>query len=237
VRETVVVEASPWVEDNAWILDLAAKEKSIVGFVGNLDPTTPEFSAHLRRFAANPIFRGLRWRADLVRIDKNHEAALRAARQMAELGLSLDLNGGPDLLPHAARLAAEVPELRIVINHLGGSGDPAALKPGWKEAITTVAQQPNVWMKVSALVEQVKGAEGKAPTDVRYYQPVLDHLWQQFGSERLLYGSNWPVSDRGAPYETVFSIVRDYFSTHGPEACERYFWQNSRTAYRWIERG
>ena len=51
-RTTVVVEASQWVEDNQWILDLAAKEKSIVGFIGNLDPTDANFSANLKRFAA-----------------------------------------------------------------------------------------------------------------------------------------------------------------------------------------
>lgn len=236
VRETVIVEASPWVEDNQWILDLAAQEKCIVGFVGNLDPTKPDFAALVKRFAANPVFRGLRWRADLVRIDTNRESALAGARLLAELGLELDLNGGPDLLPHAARLAAEVPDLRIVINHLGGSGDPQSLRPGWKEATAAIAKQPNVWMKVSALVEQVRGAEGSAPREVGYYQPVLDHLWESFGPDRLIYGSNWPVSDRGAPYEVVFGLVRDYFSTKGSEACEKYFWRNSLAAYRWIER-
>jgi L-fuconolactonase len=237
IKETVIVEASPWVEDNQWILDLAANEKCIVGFVGNLDPTTPEFAANVKRFAANPIFRGVRWRSDLVKLDAHHEAALKGARVLADHGLELDLNGGPDALPRAAKLAAEMPDLRIVINHLGSSGDPKSLKPEWKENITTIAKQKNVWMKVSALVEQVKGAEGNAPHDVGYYLPILDHLWESFGPDRLIYGSNWPVSDRAAPYEVVFGIVRDYFSTKGSEACEKYFWKNSRDAYRWIERG
>ncbi|GEP42662.1 amidohydrolase family protein [Brevifollis gellanilyticus] len=236
IKETVIVEASQWVEDNQWILDLASQEKCIVGFVGNLDPTTPEFAANVKRFAANPIFRGVRWRADLVRIDANKEAALAGAKVLADHGLELDLNGGPDLLPHAAKLAAEVPDLRIVIDHLGASGDPKSLKPEWKDNIKEVAKPKNVWMKVSALVEQVKGAEGQAPRDVSYYLPILDHLWESFGPDRLVYGSNWPVSDRGAPYEVVFGLVRDYFSTKGSDACEKYFWKNSKDVYRWIER-
>jgi len=236
IKETVIVEASQRVEDNQWILDLAAQEKCIVGFVGNLDPTTPDFAANLKRFAANPIFRGIRWRADLVRIDTNKEAALSGAKLLAEHGLELDLNGGPDLLPHAAKLATDVPDLRIVINHLGGSGDPKALRPEWKESIREIAKQKNVWMKVSALVEQVKGEEGHAPRDVGYYLPILDHLWESFGPDRLVYGSNWPVSDRGAPYEVVFALVRDYFSSKGSEATEKYFWKNSKEVYRWIER-
>jgi predicted TIM-barrel fold metal-dependent hydrolase len=237
IKETVIVEASPWVEDNQWILDLAANEKCIVGFVGNLDPTTPEFAANVKRFTANPVFRGVRWRSDLVKLDAHQEAALKGARVLADHGLELDLNGGPDALPRAAKLAADMPGLRIVINHLGSSGDPKSLKPEWKENITTIAKQKNVWMKVSALVEQVKGADGNAPRDVGYYLPILDHLWESFGPDRLIYGSNWPVSDRAAPYDVVFGIVRDYFSTKGSEACEKYFWKNSLEAYRWIERG
>lgn len=236
VKETVIVEASPWVEDNAWILELAAKEPCIVGFVGNLDPTQEGFATNLRRFAANPIFRGVRWRADLVRIDQNKAAALAGARLLAELGLELDLNGPADLMPHAVALARDVPDLRIVINHLGAPGDPKAMNPAWKGHVQALAKSSNIWMKVSALVEQVKGPEGQAPRDVEYYQPILDTLWDALGPDRLVYGSNWPVSDRGAPYDVVFNLVKDYFSSKGPEACEKYFWKNSKDVYRWVER-
>lgn len=236
VKETVVVEASQWVEDNQWILDLAAREKCIVGFVGNLDPNDAQFEANLKRFAENRIFRGIRWRGDLVRIDANKDKVLHGAKLLAERSLALDLNGGADMLVHAAELAGAVPDLRIVINHLGAPGDPRAIKPEWKENIKTVAARKNVFMKVSALVEQVKGAEGKAPDDVEFYRPILDPLWESFGPDRLIYGSNWPVSDRGAPYAAVFKIVRDYFAGKGAAESEKYFWKNSLSAYAWTGR-
>jgi predicted TIM-barrel fold metal-dependent hydrolase len=236
VKETVIVEASPWVEDNQWILDLAAREKCIVGFVGHLDPADAGFGANLKRFAANPIFRGVRWSGTMVSNAALKDQVLAGAKQLADHGLELDLNGPPEALLAAATLAAEVPDLRIAINHLGASGDPKALKPGWKENVRAIAAKKNVWMKVSALVEQLKVAEGQAPKDVGYYLPVLDHLWECFGPDRLVYGSDWPVSDRAAPYDVVFGLVRDYFSTKGTEACEKYFWKNSRDVYRWIER-
>lgn len=236
IKETVIVEASQWVEDNQWILDLAEKEKCIVGFVGNLDPNDAAFATNLERFAKNPIFRGIRWRGDLVRIDANKDKVLTGARLLAKHGLQLDLNGPPTMLPHAAQLAADVPDLRIVIDHLGASGDPQSLRPEWKENIHLAVKQPNVFMKVSALVEQVKCEEGQAPRDTEYYLPILDHLWETFGPDRLIYGSNWPVSDRGAPYDVVFKIVDEYFRSKDTEACEKYFWKNSLAAYRWIER-
>jgi predicted TIM-barrel fold metal-dependent hydrolase len=236
ITQTVVVEASKWVEDNQWILDLATQEKSIVGFVGHLDPEDTAFAVNLRRFAANPLFRGVRWSGAALMKPELKSTVLVGAKLLADHGLELDVNGPPEALLAVADLALAVPDLRVVINHLGSSGDPQSLKPVWREGIRVVAKCPNVWMKVSALVEQVKGAEGAAPTDVNYYLPILDYLWQNFGADRLIYGSNWPVSDRGASYNTVFGLVRDYFSGKGKEACEKYFWQNSRDAYRWIER-
>ncbi len=235
VKETVVVEASPLVEDNQWILDLAAKEKSIVGFVGHLDPGDA-FASNLKRFAANPVFRGVRWSGTSLQDTAKQDAVLSGAKALANHGLELDLNGGPSYLPHAAKLAAGVPDLRIVINHLGASGDPRSLRPEWKESIRAAAKQPNAFMKVSALVEQVKCDYGKAPTDTTYYLPVLDHLWECFGPERLIYGSDWPVSDKGASYDVVFKVVDEFFRSKGSEACEKYFWKNSLAAYRWIER-
>src|SRR5207248_10140745 len=60
VRSTIVVEASPWVEDNQWLLDLAAREPFIAGVVGRLDPAERGFGRHFERSAKNELFRGLR---------------------------------------------------------------------------------------------------------------------------------------------------------------------------------
>lgn len=236
IRETVVVEASPLVEDNQWILDLATRETCIVGFVGNLDPYAAGFATHLKRFAANPLFRGVRWRGDGVRLDSEKAELLAAAKLLAEYDLELDVNGPPAALSQVARLAAKVPELRIVINHVGGAGDPQKLKPEWKENTRQAAARANVFMKVSGLPEQVRTGEGLAPKDPAYYQPVLDHLWECYGPDRLIFGSNWPVSDRGLPYADLFAIVSSYFHDKGHEAAEKYFRHNSKAAYRWVER-
>jgi L-fuconolactonase len=65
----------------------------------------------------------------------------------------------------------------------------------------------------------------------------LDVLWKAFGEDRLVYGSNWPVSERFADYATVQRIVMEYFKGKGQEATEKYFWKNSKAAYKWIVRG
>jgi len=233
VGETVVVEASPWVEDNQWILDLAEEDARIVGLVGNLDPLGEDFAAQVRRFAPHPVFCGLRWRANLVDLGSERERLFDAARLMADHDLSLDLNGPPSILRGAVEVADTVPGLRIVINHLGGPGDPSAPSAEWSEVMGELSARPSVFMKVSGLVEQVRGEPGAAPAETDHYRPVLDAIWEFFGEDRVIFGSNWPVSDRGAPYATLYRIVEEYFAEKGEVALDKYFWRNSLDAYRW----
>ncbi|HEY3790024.1 MAG TPA: amidohydrolase family protein, partial [Urbifossiella sp.] len=79
VTGTVVVEASPRVEDNQWLLDLAKDEPFLVGIVGRLLPGDEEFAKHLKRFAKNPLFRGIRWSEQEAR------EALKTETQFARL--------------------------------------------------------------------------------------------------------------------------------------------------------
>jgi len=231
---TVVVEASPWVDDNQWLLDLAARDRFLVGIVGRLDTTAADFEKHLRRFARNPLYRGLR-------ISHNElTAGLRAnlvnrARLLLDHNLELDVNGGPDMPADVARLAAELPKLRIVINHCANLRIDGREPPrNWREGMQAAARHPQVFCKVSALVEQT--GRDRAPREVDYYRPVLDTLWTLFGEDRLVFGSNWPVSERGAPFATVLGIVRDYFNAKGERAAAKFFLGNSQIAYAWRKR-
>lgn len=239
VRETVVVEASKWLEDNAWILDLAAREKCIVGFVGHLSPHDVDFAKHLKRFAVNPIFRGIRVSGAefLGNVDKPEFRAGIAL--MTDMGLSLDLNGPPKQHLAAAKLAAAVPALRIVIDHVGSAGDAAELSDEWRAGMAALGKRKNVFCKVSALQEQSRESRkewGKAPRDAAHYAPILNHCWECFGEDRLVYGSNWPVTEKGGTYADQLRIVSEYFTAKGRDAAEKYFWKNSREAYRWAER-
>src|ERR1035437_7227911 len=61
ISGAIEVECSPWLEDNQWVLDVAAKDSIIVGTVGDLEPGQPEFGKQLERFHRNPLFRGIRY--------------------------------------------------------------------------------------------------------------------------------------------------------------------------------
>lgn len=85
-------------------------------------------------------------------------------------------------------------------------------------------------------IDRLGGQWGEAPRDTAYYAPILDHCWENFGEERVVYGSNWPVCEKGGSYANQFQIVREYFAAKGPAASERYFWKNAREVYRWPDR-
>lgn len=234
VTGTVVVEASPWVEDNQWVLDLAARDPFIVGVVGNRGPGDDDFPAHLARFAKDPLFRGIRLRDRPWRQRLEDARFTDDLRRLADADLQLDINGGPADLPDVARLAERAPGLRIVVDHCGNVPiDGGLVKPDWLAGMRAVAARPNTWCKVSGLVEGTGRQKGDAPADVDYYRPVLDALWEVFGERRLIYGSNWPVSARFAPLERVQGIVERYVAAKGRDAAERVFWRNAKDAYRW----
>jgi len=235
----IEVECSPWLDDNQWVLDVAAADPFIVGMVGNLEPGQPEFRKQLDHFHKNPLFLGIRygnlWGRNLGTGLKNPEfvAGLKA---LAAAGLAMDsANPNPALLADLLRLTDRVPELRIVIDHLPQLTPPTdtAARRTYDETLRELAKRPLVWIKVSEVLRRV---DGSVPLDLSFYRARLDELCGLFGEDRLLYGSDWPNSDQWAPYAQVLAVVREYFTAKGPVAAEKYFWKNSVAAYRWAAR-
>lgn len=227
---TVVVEASRWPEDNQWILDLAAQDPFIVGFVGNVQPNQPAFGTELARLAENPLFRGIRVGGGFL-ADVEQGSFLDDMALLAEGDLSLDVLIGEASFAGLEILAGRLPQLRIVVNHVGNMPiDGASLAPAWVDRFRSAAAHPNVSMKVSGLLENSRLRP--APTDVAFYRPLLDCLWACFGEERLIFGSNWPVCEPAGSYATCVAIVRTYFGEKGAAASANYFWRNAQRVYK-----
>lgn len=234
VTHTVVVEASVWLADNDWILEQAADEPCILGFVGNLDTEEPGYLDSLDRLSKDPIFRGVRLRRkELQNADKPETIA--AMKALADRNLQMDLLAQPGDLATVAAIASQIPDLRIVCNHVahvlinGQSPDPE-----WVAGLNTIASHENVYMKVSGFVE--RSEQQPAPNDLEYFRPTFDAIWDTLGDDRVIYGSNWPVCERAGSYETVFGLVDAYVSEKGAEAREKYFVENGRGAYGWTDR-
>jgi predicted TIM-barrel fold metal-dependent hydrolase len=239
VTGAIEVECSPWLEDNQWVLDIAAKDTIIVGTIGNLEPGRPDFHRQLERFHRNPLFRGIRygnlWGRNLG-AELSKPEFISGLKALAEAGLVLDTaNPTPGLISDVVRLTDRVPNLRVIIDHLAQREPPtdAAAGKAYQEHLRELGKRPQVYVKVSAVLRRVNG---HVPDDPNFYRPRLDEFWEIFGENRLFYGSDWPNSDQWGSYPQVLSVVQTYFSAKGAAAAEKFFWKNSTVVYRWIHR-
>ena len=235
----IEVEASPWLEDNQWVLDVAAKDTIIVGAVGDLEPGKPEFRKQLERFHRNPLFLGIRygnlWNRDLSS-QLSKPKFVEDLKALANAGLELDTaNQDTTLIAATVRLTDLVPNLRVVIDHLPQFDPPSetAARRAYHANLRELGKRQQVYLKVSEVLRRV---DGRVPDDVGFYRPRLDELWEIFGEDRLMYGSDWPNSDLWAPYPQVLKIVREYVNEKAPAVAEKVFWKNSIAAYRWVKR-
>ncbi|HET7100454.1 MAG TPA: amidohydrolase family protein [Terriglobia bacterium] len=235
----IEVECSPWIEDNQWVLDVAANAPVIVGMVGDLEPENRDFRKQLERFHRNPLFLGIRcgnlWGRNISRQLENPDF-VHGLKELAAAGLEMDTaNPSPELIAAVVRLTDLVPTLRVVIDHLPQMKEPAdpKVKKEVEANLQELGKRPQVYVKVSEVLRRV---DDRLRLDLDFYKPALDRLWDIFGEDRLIYGSDWPNSDHIETYPQELALVREYVLGKGRVAAEKVFWKNSVAAYRWIKR-
>ena len=238
IKGVIEVEASPLLEDNQWILDLAAKEPIILGNCGDIEIDSPVFADSLDRFHKSGRFYGIRlgnqWPGRDLHASLEKPETIANLKLLAQAGMEADVIGGFAILPDVIQISDKVPDLRLVVEHM--PFDPPrneADRPAAESALHEIGQRHHIFSKVSNVLRR---NNGQLVEDLEFYRPSLDQLWETFGVDRLIYGSNWPVSDNTGPYDLVFKIVREYFATKGKDASRKFFADNSKAAYRWKAR-
>jgi L-fucono-1,5-lactonase len=233
----IKVEASPWVEDNLWVLEVAERDTIIVGVVGNLEPDKPDFGEMLGRYHKNPLFRGIRygnlWGRDITK-QAGNPAFIDGLKLLAQADLVLDTaNPRVDLLQAIVRITDKVPDLRVVLDHLPSLDPTSDTQQAYDDALRELQKRARVFVKLSAVIHRVNG---QVVTELAPYRDRLSHLVNTFGEDRIVFGSDWPNSDGVAPIDKVVGVVREFFQTQPQRVAEKYFWKNSLAAYKWIKR-
>jgi L-fuconolactonase len=236
----IEIEASPWIEDNLWVLEVCEKEPIMVGTIGDLEPAKPGFGEFLERYHRNPLFLGIRvgnlWGRNL-KADSAQPEFIPGLKLLAGAGLTLETtNPQPDVLGVLLMISDRIPDLRIVIGHTGGltlPTDPAS-RQTVESNLRELAKRPHVFAKVSMVARR---ANNKVDMDPNTYKARFDLLWDIFGEDRLVFGSDWPNSTGNwVSFTDVMKIIQDYFGRKDRAAREKFFWKNSLAAYRWVKR-
>ena len=239
----IKVEASPWVEDNLWVLEIIKNQPIIVGMIGNLNPTKPEFREYLERYHRNKLFLGIRygnvWEGDSLVAALDSPDFIANMKVFAQTGLTLEVaNPRLDLIDATVRLTDKVPELRVVLGHLQALPLPTApdvLKT--YSANLVELRKRKVYAKVSGL-PRPPGAQSQS--DPASYKPMLDFIWDIFGEDFIVFAAGWSrMPQQPTPVERMKSnlkIFRAYLQPKGRPAMEKFFWQNSVRAFKWVRR-
>jgi L-fuconolactonase len=237
VTGAIAVDASPWPEDNLWVLETIARSPMMVGFVGNLKPEAPDFAATLERYAKNPLFRGIRygnlWGYDIV-ARSTDPAFIDGLKRLAGADLVLDTaNPKISLLSAIVRVNDAVPELRIVIDHLPHLDPTTEERPEYDRLLREIHGRPSIAVKISEVLHPVNGVVSRNLAD---HRAKLDHIYESFGEDRVVFGSDWPNIEGDAPVAEEFRIVEAYFASKTQAQRDKYFFANSRRVYKWVAR-
>jgi len=233
ITGAVVVEASPWIEDNLWILERANSDSLFVGVVGSLDPSKPDFGEYLNRFSKDPLWKGIRY-ARVWQMDNGKQVLkpgmTEGLKLLAQAGQTLDMaNPSFDLLRGALLAMDAAPDLHVVMDHMP-SLDPET-QPLYDSLIAELGSRPNFAIKLSQVIH--KNDKG----DIVTAPPArLDQLMTAFGEDRVMFGGDWPNSVGTATIPNAVSLMRDYFVNRPRIQAEKYFWRNSQRIYRWKKR-
>jgi L-fuconolactonase len=199
ITATVLVQAAPTEAETGFMLETARASSGLVrAVVGWADLEAPAADERIAALAGDPLLKGLRpMLQDIAETGwVMGEAVGRGLDAMARAGLRLDLLVQPRHLPLLPRLAERHPGLPLVIDHGAKPRIAEGAWEPWASDIARAARETPALCKLSGLVTEASG--GWRVDDLRRY---VDHLLEQFGPERLLWGSDWPVVCLAGGYE------------------------------------
>lgn len=226
---SIAVQARQSLKESRWLLELADRDPRIKGVVGWVDLRGIDLEAQLEELAPHDRFVGVR---HVVHDEPDDEFMLRPEflRGLGRLhgfGMTYDLLLFPKHLPVAIEVVKRFPEQPFVLDHIAKPFiEDGGLRP-WYRQIAELAEFPNVYCKVSGMVTE---AAWRA-WNKRDFRPYMDIVFDAFGEDRLMFGSDWPVCLLSADYDEVVGIVTDYISDLGDSVSEKVMGANAARFY------
>ena len=228
INYAVVIEASFRREDNFWLANLVDTSKSIKAFIANLDPRDPYFENDLDSLLHYKKFRGIRIRTKTA-IDLSMPEIIKTIGEVDKRNLVLELNTYD---PGIIKIAQKYPKMNIVMDHLawGHFENGTVLPANWREHLTAMAAEPNIWCKISALY--TLSGQNPAPTDPTFYKPLINPVVDIFGPKRVMFGSNWTLSELRGTYSDMIVMLDAYLEGRPDLSSKQFYYNNAIKAYK-----
>lgn len=230
VDYTVIVQAAETVEETRWLLEIAEETDFVVGVVGWVDLKDPNVGETLDELQQSKYFKGVRhiWEVEDDPSWLHSSGALDGLKEVEKRGLCYDFLVRPPNLPYVPQIMKEVPRLRSVIDHIAKPLIEDGVMEPWLSEMRKIASINGMRCKVSGMVTEADH-ENWTAQDLR---PYVQHVLGMFGYDRLMFGSDWPVSTLASPYEKVASTTRELLSSLRPHEKEKVFGGVAERFYR-----
>ncbi len=194
-------------------------------------PAADSFAEYIRPIAKQPVIKGVRQVLHGPGTPAGYcldPAFTRGIRLLGELGLSFDLCMRSAELADGAKLAEACPGTQFILDHCGNADVFARDLSGWKRDIAALARRPNVCCKVSGIIASTRGRPWR-PADLA---PIVNHVLDEFGPDRVVFGGDWPVCTLGAPLADWIAALREIVSKRSYDEQAKLFSSNALKIYR-----
>jgi L-fuconolactonase len=229
VGSAILVQAEDSVAETEFMLGIADRHDWVAGVVGWVPLEDPEAAAGiLERFRRHPKFCGVR---QLVHDDPRPDVLdlppVRASlRHLAAAGVPLDVpDAWPRHLAQAGRLADEVPDLVVVVDHLAKPPRGLPELGEWRAQMAEVARRPTTVAKVSGL------RRAGQPYTVEALRPVWETALELFGPKRLMFGSDWPMTAPDGGYGPTYEVLAALIGELAPAEQQELLGGTARRVY------
>ncbi len=226
---TIVVQSNQSEEENVFQLKNAAEHDFIKGVVGWVDLQAENVEDRLAHYAQFSKMKGFRHvlQGETDRALMLKPSFKKGISLLSKYNFTYDILIFPDQLEYAAELVKEFPDQMFVIDHIAKPGIKNKKIAGWKEDIQNIAEAENVYCKISGMVTEAD-LENWKKEDIK---PYIDIVAEAFGTNRIMYGSDWPVCLLAASYDSVLDIVKEYFASFSKNEQDNFFGKNAFTFY------
>ncbi len=233
VTGSILVQAIPVIEESEKLLELAQKKDLIKGVIGwcNIDQGRAKVQSEILNLKNKGSFlKGIRFMSQGLPAKHLIEADfVEGCRTVGENGLVYELLVTVDQLPEAIKLVRKCPEVTFVIEHIAKPNIKMHEISSWQENMNKIAlASDKVYCKISGMVTEADWHNWKQDD----FEPYIDSIYKAFGENRMMFGSDWPVSLTAAEYPQVVGIVDKWLLKHPEIDPDKIFFQNATKVYK-----
>jgi L-fuconolactonase len=218
-------------EEAAWVQGLGDADPRLQGIIAHAPlEKGPAVAADLEKLMANRCLKGIR---RLIETEMDPRFCLEpgfieALGLLPRYGLTFDICVKHWYLAFGLELARRCPDVTFVLDHIGKPGIKHAMWEPWKGQIRELAALPNVVCKVSGVITEADHQHWQK----EQVKPYVVHVLDCFGFDRVMYGSDWTVSELTHDYPTWVAILDEVLAGTSEDEQRRFWCENARRVYR-----